>query len=752
MVIAEPKEIIVKLPLPHSNQEKIIKGSAKRKIIRAGRRSGKTVCAAIIAVKAFLDGKRILYTAPTSEQVETFWFEIKRALAELIAMGIFAKNETEHVIQKENTENRIQARTAWSADMIRGSYADFLIMDEYQLCSEDLWEVIGAPMMLDRAGSAIIIYTPPSLRSAGISKAHDPRHAAKMFKTALSDTTGLWQAFHFTSFDNPYISKEGLQAVFKDMSKQAYRQEILAEDDELQMSWLVYKAFNESICRIKRFEIPPPWLVYSGHDFGAANPAALFFAQVKLPLPPGAPPYMRMNDLVCFKEYLPGGMGAPQHVSAFKEIVGRRVVKSVGGNATTEEQTRQLYGMHGWPIQAPAITHINAQIDRVVGLMELNKVYCFEDNIYWLEELMNCLWTLDQEGSPTNKVKDEARYHLCFVAGTKVRTIAGEKPIEDIRLGDLVATRKGYYPVIGCGITQIAETITAKFSNGSELRGTGDHPIWIKEKGFVPLTSIRYNDIVEIWKKKQFSTKAQNTTDTLKLKDVVTGPTLSQDSVISIASFGKMLLGRYLLGMLSTIGTLTHSIMNWQISNVRGMVSICQSIWWENSLTLELCTQSKQKQSGGLSGYPQRVKEFAPIMHAKLWEAAQLSNYGVSSAVKNLLIKVSSRPSSALINVSRHIGGLWELIMRRDIVKSVVRILQLTDMLELRPAPVHVVGVFVNNKATVYNLTIDTVHEYFANGILVSNCACCRYILSSFMPETVDASWGRTKFPRSRLY
>ena len=174
--------------------------------------------------------------------------------------------------------------------------------------------------------------------------------------------------------------------------------------------------------------------MYSGHDFGAANPAGLFFAQVKLPLPPGAPPYMRLNDLVCFKEYLPGGMGAPQHVNAFKEICGQWLAdnkdwhpaKSVGGNVTTEEQTRQLYGMHGWPIQAPAITHVSAQIDRVVGLMELNKIYCFEENYNWLEELMNCLWELDRDGKPTNKVKDDNRWHLCSCARTLLSSFVPE--------------------------------------------------------------------------------------------------------------------------------------------------------------------------------------------------------------------------------------------------------------------------------------------------------------------------------------
>ena len=363
------------------------------------------------------------------------------ALQPLVDTGIYRLNQTERFIEKVGTQNRIKAKTAWDADSLRGDYADDIYFDEWQLTNEDAWEVIGAPMLADNNGDACFIYTPPSLRSAGISKSRDPRHAAKMFKDAQADTTGRWAAFHFTSFDNPHVSHLALSELQKDMSKQSYRQEIMAEDDELQLSWLVYRAFNETICKIKRFEIPTNWLVYSGHDFGVANPAALFFAQVKLPLPVGAPPYMRLNDLVCFKEYLPGGMGAPQHVNAFREICGQWLAgnkdwhpaKSVGGNVTTEEQTRQLYGMHGWHIQPPTITHVSAQIDRVVGIMELNKIYCFEENYNWINELMNCLWELDREGKPTNKIKDEARYHLSacaryILSGFVPETVSQNRP------------------------------------------------------------------------------------------------------------------------------------------------------------------------------------------------------------------------------------------------------------------------------------------------------------------------------------
>jgi len=173
MAIKERK-ILVTLPKPHSIQQAIIDSKAKRKIIRAGRRSGKTIVASIIAVQAFLDRHRVLYAAPTEDQLATFWFAIKSTLQNPIDAEIFRKNEVFHTF----------------------------------------------------------IYTPPSLRSRSVSKARDPLHASKTFKKAQEDKTGRWAAFHFSSFDNPYISHEALKDITQDMTRIAYRQEILAEDIE----------------------------------------------------------------------------------------------------------------------------------------------------------------------------------------------------------------------------------------------------------------------------------------------------------------------------------------------------------------------------------------------------------------------------------------------------------------------------------------------------------------------------------------
>ena len=222
--------LTVVLPEPHGKQIEFLRSSAKRKVIRAGRRGGKTYGASIYAVEKFLEGKRVLYATPTQEQVDRFWYLVCEALREPIEAGIFYKNETKHLIELAGTEQRIRAKTAWNSDTLRGDFADELILDEFQLMNEDTWGVVGAPMLMDNNGNAIFIYTPPSLQSRSVTKANDPQHAAKLFKKAAADTTGRWQAFHFSTYDNPYIDKTVIDDLANDMSSIAYRMEIMAED------------------------------------------------------------------------------------------------------------------------------------------------------------------------------------------------------------------------------------------------------------------------------------------------------------------------------------------------------------------------------------------------------------------------------------------------------------------------------------------------------------------------------------------
>lgn len=212
------RELQVSLKQPHLKQLDFINSSALRKVICAGRRSGKTTGVATLSVERFLKGERILYAAPTQEQTDRYWQEIKTSLDEPIRAGLFYKNETRRIVEIPGTEQCIRAKTAWDADTLRGDYASVLILEEYSMMNPNTWEEVGSPMMLDTNGTTVFIFTPKR-----------KNHAWKLYQRAIADATGRWQAWHFTSFDNPYLSKEALEEITQDMTEAAYRQEILAE-------------------------------------------------------------------------------------------------------------------------------------------------------------------------------------------------------------------------------------------------------------------------------------------------------------------------------------------------------------------------------------------------------------------------------------------------------------------------------------------------------------------------------------------
>lgn len=205
----------VVLPRLHPKQSEIRSSPARRKVICAGRRAGKTTLAACVAVEKMLQGHRVLYATPTQEQADAFWELVKGYVLPLTSSGHMYKNENEHILELEGA--RIRAKTAWDADSLRGDYADLLIMDEAAMMKADAWDKVGAPMLLDNDGEAWFISTPMTRN-----------HFYQKYIRAKNDGK-RWKAWHFTSHDNPYLSKDALNEIAGDQTERGYKQEILAE-------------------------------------------------------------------------------------------------------------------------------------------------------------------------------------------------------------------------------------------------------------------------------------------------------------------------------------------------------------------------------------------------------------------------------------------------------------------------------------------------------------------------------------------
>jgi len=205
------------LPTPYPAQAAIKADGARRKVLSAGRRSGKTTLAADVGVERFLAGRQVLFASPTQEQVDVFWDKCKLWLDGYIQAGRIVKNETRRLLTIPGAPGRIRAKTAYDADSLRGDYADFLVLDECALLAPNAWHEVGAPMLADNDGEAWFLSTP-----------RRRNWFFDLYQRAVSDGE-RWAAFHLTTYDNPYLSAAGVAALVEDMTADAYKQEILAE-------------------------------------------------------------------------------------------------------------------------------------------------------------------------------------------------------------------------------------------------------------------------------------------------------------------------------------------------------------------------------------------------------------------------------------------------------------------------------------------------------------------------------------------
>jgi len=207
------------------------------------------------------------------------------------------------------------------------------------------------------------------------------------------------EVYEASTFDNPELPADYLERV-KEFEGTYYRRYVLGE--WAGMEGLVYSAFDDRACLIPRFEIPERWLVHVGHDFGTANPAAVFYAQDP-----------DTGHFYLFAEYKPGGgHGIYDHVQAFKETTrGMNVIRRVGGSPG-EGEVREGYTAQGWPIAEPKHSKDRAyQIMKVQAMHRLNKVYVFNDCKEYLKEKLSFAYPKNGEDLG-DRPEHEQRFHL----------------------------------------------------------------------------------------------------------------------------------------------------------------------------------------------------------------------------------------------------------------------------------------------------------------------------------------------------
>ena len=465
--------------------------------------------------------------------------------------------------------------------------------------------------------------------------------------------------------------------------------------------------------------IPAWWPRYLGLDFGGVHLARIFIAQDPL-----------TNTFYVYDEQLSGGRTAAQHASDIISQLGGAPLYQSWGGAGSEGNWRLEFTAAGLVVEEPPMKDVEVGIDRVIALFKAKRLFVFDTCLGLRSELGAYSRKTGPDGDPLEAIQDKATYHRCLVAGTRVMTITGEIAIEDVQIGDLVLTRRGYRRVTDAACTERqAEIWRLEVSDGTVLQGTADHPVWVNGRGWVPLSRLTPSDtLMRCPRTRSSSSRAFATTATVGTSARVGRQIVKRSTSRST----KRRMARYRVAGTYTTRTITRSITISPILWLSVLGITCASI-------LITLPRSDRKRRHGMP--PKKVSPGTRSMARKPGRTETRSSAAASSAASRsdprpIEIAIASARTSAsppgvepagwtMRRVSAPGVGLTfgsTAIRPSDVARAVAR---------AEPGPPHVERlVHETPRQDVFNLTIEGEHEYFANGILTKNCDALRYVVS----------------------
>ena len=196
-------------------QQEVWSSEARFKVIAAGRRTGKTRLAAwLLITSALSEGKgSTFYVAPTQGQARDIMWKLLLELAAPVIKGAHINNLEITLING----GTISLKGGDRPETMRGVSLKTLVLDEYADIKPDVFEQILRPALADQKGSALFIGTPMGRN-----------HFYDLYKYAELNDDPTYESWHFTSYDNPLLDEDEINAAKASMSTFAFRQEFMA--------------------------------------------------------------------------------------------------------------------------------------------------------------------------------------------------------------------------------------------------------------------------------------------------------------------------------------------------------------------------------------------------------------------------------------------------------------------------------------------------------------------------------------------
>jgi len=259
-------------------------------MVIAGRRFGKTVMAVneVIDTALEMPYSRVWYVAHTKDQAyEVAWRMMldhwrdkeERIHPPFIPNYIIEERRKDRHYIKLFNGSLIQLRGIQDELFILGAGLEFVVLDEFAAMPWSAWYDTLKPMLLDKNGNALFICTIPDPKIHNITPEFIDMYES-LFYGLEKDSKN--KAFNFTSFQNPHISKEKIEADIKDLERKGMGADAkrLYHGEYTREYGLVFPKFNYDEHTVESFDVPSNWLKIMALDPHPQKPTYALWAAI----------------------------------------------------------------------------------------------------------------------------------------------------------------------------------------------------------------------------------------------------------------------------------------------------------------------------------------------------------------------------------------------------------------------------------------------------------------------------------------
>ena len=225
---------------PHPIQRQILSEMGRFTVVASGKRLGKTVMAAYLALRElFYPYHSVWVVAPTHDLTSRVWEYLDQWIDRYFGgdSGLVRVNKHEKIIENNATGAKLWTKSGEAPSSLLGKGLDLVIIDEASRLDNGIWDGYLRPNLMDKNGRAFFISNPfgfnwfYDLYLLGGPESDREKYADYIsfkFPTAVEDEQG-----NVIGTNNPYAVKvEELQAIKATTPPDIWRSEYLAAFQE----------------------------------------------------------------------------------------------------------------------------------------------------------------------------------------------------------------------------------------------------------------------------------------------------------------------------------------------------------------------------------------------------------------------------------------------------------------------------------------------------------------------------------------